>query len=313
MSKPAITFIICTYNRAEYLDDSLQSLTECDNPEESVDILVINNNSEDHTEGVIRDHINNKTEAITTRVVNEPRQGLSYARNRGILEARSPLIVFVDDDIRADPGFINAWIRFFRDHPGVSAAGGKIHVQFDDPRPGWLSRYLLPLLGHHDHGDSVKKYRNAHYPFGGNMAFKRNLFDQISGFDTELGRIGKDLKASEEKELFLRLKKNEISIYYVPHAKLYHRVNASRLTIEYIRRQALGLGQSIALQHTSQPSFKFLSQIFIEAGKWVATGGLFLAYLVTLQPAKGVTLFKFRKWIAEGYTSVNPSKSNSHD
>lgn len=314
MPKPtAITFIICTYNRADYLDDTLRSLKKCDEPEEQVEILVIDNNSEDHTAEVVHNHMNQQADTISIRTVEETRQGLSYARNRGIREANSPVIVFIDDDIRAVKSYINTWLLFFRKNPRVLAAGGKIHVQFDDPRPRWLSRYLLPLLGHHDHGDSIKQYSNKYYPFGGNMAFKKDLFARIDLFDTELGRIGKDLKASEEKELFLRLKKNGIEIYYVPGAKLYHRVNASRLTIGYIRRQAQGLGQSIALQLTSQSRAKKISQALTEAGKWIATGGLFLGYLVTLQPAKGILLFRFRKWIAEGYASAKSLKIGADD
>lgn len=314
MPKPAaITFIICTYNRADYLDDTLRSLLECEAPCKQTEILVIDNNSEDHTRDVVQKYIPKMRTSISIRIERESRQGLSHARNRGIREARSPVVVFVDDDIRAEKDYINAWLRFFEDHPRAKAAGGKIHVQFDDPRPAWLSRYLLPLLGHHDLGDKITLYGGATYPFGGNMGFQIELFDRLDTFNADLGRIGKDLKASEEKELFQRLKKHGTDIYFVPAAKLWHRVNASRLTEEYIRRQAFGLGQSMALRFSSQSLKENVLQTFTEAGKWVATAGLFFAYLVILQPAKGIFLFRFRKWIAEGFTSSKSQNSNSDD
>lgn len=301
----AITFIICTYNRSDYLDDTLSSLRECNQPFEQVEILVVNNNSDDDTEEVVIAHQEREASSISITLAAEKKQGLSHARNRGIEEAKAPIIVFVDDDIRAEKYYINAWLQFFRDYPKAKSAGGKIHVQFDDPRPAWMSRFLLPLLGQHDHGNSVKLYQKADYPFGGNMAFKKNIFGQFSPFDTELGRIGKDLKASEEKELFQRLKKNGVEVYYVPKAKLFHRVNASRLTIEYIRRQALGLGESIALQLNNKSSGKRISYALKEAIKWIATFGLFLAYLISFKPSKGIILFKFRLWITEGFRSAN--------
>ncbi|MEX2435865.1 MAG: glycosyltransferase [Balneolaceae bacterium] len=310
-----ITFIICTYNRADYLDDSLASMLAGNTPVKPIEILVVNNNSTDETGEVINRYINHGKPNITVRSVIESKQGLSHARNRGIREAEAPVIIFVDDDIRADTNYINAWLQFFYDYPDVRAAGGKIHVQFDDPRPEWMSQFLLPLLGHHDYGNSIKPYRKTNYPFGGNMAFKKEIFDRFGLFDTGLGRIGKDLKASEEKEFFQRLKKDEIEIYYLPEATLYHRVGTSRLTREYIRRQAVGLGQSLALQFRYQTAGKKFNTVAAEAGKWCVSLALFLLYTLAFNFPKALMLIKFRKWIAEGFQSARnrDAKTDFHD
>ena len=171
-----------------------------------------------------------------------------------------------------------------------------------------MSSYLLPLLGHHDFGDSIKPYNSKDYPFGGNMAFKKDLFEEIGLFNTELGRIGSDLKASEEKELFQRIRKNNGPIYYVPDAFLYHRVNASRLTKEYIRRQAIGLGQSMKLQMKRQSAVTRILTAGKEAGKW---GSLHVALFFFLQLCKLLSaskgtdpVFNFRYWIWQGFTEV---------
>lgn len=298
-----ITFIVCTYNRADYLDDTLSSLTGAEKPISPVEILVIDNNSEDHTAGVADRYKNMDTPNITVRRIQEENQGLSFARNRGITEAAASVIIFVDDDIRATDQYVNAWLYFFQQHPEVEAAGGKIHVHFDDPRPRWMSHFLLPLLGHHDFGDTIKPYGKTDFPFGGNMAFRTEIFDHIDPFNTKLGRIGKDLKASEEKELFQRVKQAGIDIYYVPRAKLYHRVNAQRLTQEYIRRQAVGLGQSMALQLQDSSFRKKWGTIAAEIGKWGISLGLFIPYVLSLNWHKAWVLLKFRTWIARGYFS----------
>lgn len=298
------SFIICTYNRAGYLNDSLSSLLECSTPREQVELLVVDNNSTDETPEMVRSHQKkNPVKNIQVRYVKEKRQGLSHARNTGIENASAPLLVFVDDDIRASKKYINSWFHFFEKHSQIKAAGGKIHVQFDDPRPEWMSSYLLPLLGHHDFGDSIKPYKKKDYPFGGNMAFRSEVFEEIGHFNTELGRIGGDLKASEEKELFRRLRDKNEPVYYVPDARLYHRVDASRLTKEYIRRQAIGLGQSMRLQMKRQSTVARALIALKEFGKWIATGVLFLYYTLKFETAKGVTLFQFRYWILEGLYS----------
>lgn len=299
--KPKVSFIICTYNRADYLKDSLQSLihSAAGYP---VEILVIDNNSTDSTPDVCA---NSKTAAeekdVSFQQVLETKQGLSHARNRGIKEATADIVIFLDDDIGVPDFFVSAWLSFFESFPEAKAAGGKIHVQFDDPRPEWMSSYLLPLLGHHDHGETIKPYKSNDYPFGGNMAFRKEVFDEIGFFNTELGRIGSDLKASEEKELFQRLRdKNEV-IYYVPDAFLYHRVNSARLTKEYIRRQAIGLGQSMKLQMSQQSGLQMAYSATKEILKWKATAVLYLYYRIKSESEKGVTLFQFRHWIWQGF------------
>ncbi|NIU02033.1 MAG: hypothetical protein GWN01_14325 [Nitrosopumilaceae archaeon] len=154
-------------------------------------------------------------------------------------------------------------------------------------------------------GDNIKTYKRQHYPFGGNMAFKQSIFEEHGFFNTELGRKGNKLKASEEKEFFQRLKKTNTDIYYVPKAMLYHRVDKQRLTKKYIKRQAIGLGQSIALQLRDKPMADKLLKGSSEVFKMIVTLGLFLPYSLTFQLSKAIMLIKFRKWIIEGYLSVS--------
>src|SRR5699024_5016893 len=163
-----------------------------------------------------------------------------------------------------------------------SDLGGKIHVQFDDPRPDWMPHFLLPLLGHHDLGNKRKQYPRGKYPFGGNMGFKRSIFDAAGPFDVELGRKGASLKAGEEKELFRRLRQLDVPIYYLPDALLYHRVSADRLTVEYIRKQALGLGQSMRLRLKAASSSTKVTNLAAETGKLLGSVPLALFYLLKL-------------------------------
>ena len=301
-----ITFIICTYNRSGYLDDTLRSLLKHKMLDLPVRILVVDNNSTDDTAAVVKRY--QKTypkDGHPIRYIKEPKQGLSHARNCGINEARSPYVVFLDDDIEATENLVTAWLSFFKNHPNAAAAGGKIHVQFDDPRPDWMSQFLLPLLGHHDLGNRQKAYPASKYPFGGNMGFKRSIFDALGLFDTDLGRKGQSLNAGEEKELFRRLRELDEQIYYLPGAFLYHRVNADRLTVAYIKKQALGLGKSMRLQLTTKAPTQKMTNGLNEIGKWIASVPLGMFYCLKLQPAKALMLFRFRKWIAEGYFGDN--------
>ncbi|TYP91727.1 Glycosyltransferase involved in cell wall bisynthesis [Fodinibius salinus] len=299
-----ISIIICTYDRADYLRDTLQSLLKNKADPDRYELLIIDNNSSDNTPAVAHQFIDSFPDH-NIRYIKESQQGLSFARNRGIREAKNPILLFLDDDILTGSQFIRHWLIFFDQHADAKCAGGRIEVQFDDPRPSWMSHFLLPLLGYHNLGSTVKTYGQRKYPFGGNMAFRQSIFDEYGFFNTDLGRKGEELKASEEKEFFRRLKNDNIEIYYLPDAKLDHRVDNERLTPDYIKRQAVGLGQSIALQLRQKTLASKIAKGSSELFKLIVSLGLFLPYTFTLQWSKAVMLIKFRKWILEGYLSVS--------
>lgn len=299
---PEVSFIICTYNRAGYLEDTLSSLLEFGSSDFEYEIVVIDNNSTDDTARIAHKYRTiASNEGKELNYFKEEKQGLSHARNLGIRESRSQYVVFFDDDIRATKSLIPSWCSFFRQHPNTAAAGGKIHVQFDTPRPTWMSHFLLPLLGHHDLGNRQKEYPPNKYPFGGNMGFNKSVFDRVGLFDTDLGRKGKQLNAAEEKELFQRIRRHALPIIYLPDALLFHRVGQDRLTIDFIRKQAQGLGSSMKLQLIEAPLSAHLKNWLLELGKLIATFPIGLGYLLSLQGAKAKLLFRFRYWIWKGY------------
>ena len=301
---PTITFIICTYNRANYLDRALGSLRDQKlDTDQTYEILVVDNNSSDRTAEVFNEHQSaNSKDRNPIRYVKETNQGLTYARNRGIRESQAPYVVFLDDDIRASEKLITAWLQFFNDNPDAIAAGGRIHVRFDAERPEWMSHFLLPLVGRHDLGKTIKKYPSHKFPFGGNMGFKKSIFEEVGYFDTELGKKGDKLYAKgEEKELFDRVRAQTNQIYYIPDAFLYHHVDGSRLTRDYVHNQARSLGQGMWLRLQEVSTRQFMESWMREIGKTAASVLLFIYYLLTFHPAKASMVLKFRWWIWRGY------------
>lgn len=296
----AISFIICTYNRSKYLNETLKSLQECTLGDYTVELLVVDNNSTDDTAQVVKYHQElNGQKNVLISYVKENQQGLSYARNRGIVESKFDQIVFVDDDIRATENFVEGWYKFFKNKPEAEAVGGKIHVQFDCPKPKWSSYFILSLFGFHDLGNNHKLYPINSYPFGGNMGFRKLIFNSVGNFNTKLGRKGKNLGANEEKELFRRIRTNNKRIFYNPEALLYHRIDEKRATHDFIKKQAIGLGNSykIEIQNgvTTLPSV-YLLQI----SKMAVTILLAAAYTLAWQLPKASMLIKFRFWIFVG-------------
>lgn len=300
---PIVSIIIPTFNRVLFLTDALTSIIENDIAPETYELIIVDNNSQDSTPAAVAEFIENNPKHDISHVV-EMNQGASHARNRGIEEANAPLLLFIDDDEIADRKLIQQWISFFSLYPDAIGGGGQIVVKFEDPRPSWMSHFLMPLLGEHKISKRIKKYGPSQFPFAGNMAYRKSVFDQFGDLKTDLGRKGKELLAGEEKEFYSRLRKHTDEIYHVPAAKVFHRVDQPRMTPEFIENQALGLGQTIYLM-LKKESFSFkMKKLGLEIFKSAATLPLFFGYTLSFNYSKAKMLMKFRWWIWKGLLSM---------
>ena len=159
-----LSLIIATYNRARPLLEALESVVAQDAPPALWECVVVNNNSQDDTEARFADFAARHPD-VALRMVREPRQGLSHARNCGIAAARGEYLAIIDDDERINPGFVAAYIRFFDTHPDAVAAGGRIIPEYPAGRPAWMSRYVeRPVANPLDLGDRVRLFPAGRIP-----------------------------------------------------------------------------------------------------------------------------------------------------
>lgn len=302
---PLITIAICTYNRADYLQDTLRDLSSQSADSELFEVLVINNNSTDQTEKICGE-FKRSHPGINFRFVDETNQGLSFARNRAVKEAASPALLFIDDDVHLKKNFVSTAYNYLSSNPDVSCAGGRIFVSFDDTDPNWIPRELMPMFGLHDLGKSNKLYPATNFPRGGNMLIKNNIFEEHGLFDTNLGRIGKHLLGSEEKAFFEMIRKKGVELHYWPELKLWHRIGPNRLEDDYLRKQSLGIGQSERFRldsSTIKKSFKLLNELVKLSGSVV----LGMGYLLRGKIKAAKFLLKFRIWVLQGF--IKPGNS----
>jgi glycosyltransferase involved in cell wall biosynthesis len=292
-----VSVIVCTYNRAKYLLETLTHLLKQGADASSFEVLLINNNSTDDTEEICNEFSANNP-GFPFRYIVENSQGLSHARNRGIKEAKGDILTFIDDDAFAAPNFIEFIAEYFHKNESTAAIGGKIIPRYEESTPKWMSKYLLPLVAALDLGDEIIPFPNGKFPIGANMSIRKEVFDKYGVFDVNLGRKGDALEGSEEKDLFFRILKSGASINYLPDAVVHHIIPAKRVSQEYIRRQAIGIGKSERIrtkQLNQYPSF-----LLGEVMKWAGTVALSCMYLLKLQPAKASMLIRFRANVTRG-------------
>lgn len=297
-----ISLIIATYNRAEALIKALESVVRQTLPAEQWECVVVNNNSTDQTSVQFADFASRHS-GLNLRMVDEARQGLSHARNCGITASRGEIIAIIDDDERINPEFLSAYVKLFDQHPEAMSAGGRVVATYEEcPRPRWMSRFTEePIANPMDYGREVCEFPAGRIPAGGNMAFRREVFDRFGFFNPELGRVGDRLIGGEESDLFERLARAGAKCYYVPEAVMWHLIPARKLTREYLQNLSYNIG--VSQRRRAEQGGRVLGLYLREAMKWGATLLIALFWLITLRSAKALWLVRLRRGITHGIRS----------
>lgn len=295
-----LSVILCTYNRDKYIYNVLKSIAENDFPYSEYEIVLVNNNSIDKTESECQ-RFQQDYPYIKFCYYVENEQGLSYARNCGIRNAKGDILVYVDDDALVNKEYLSTYADFFRRNPEIVAAGGRILPEYETEEPQWMSHYTRQLItGKLDLGLKEKEFPKGTFPGGGNAAYRKSVFNAVGLFNVELGRKGDSLIGAEEKDLFDKMTSKGIKFFYLPNAILYHLIPAKKLTRDYFDRLTRGIGVSEYYRTRKISKGKYYNRLFKEVVKWCATLVLSVGFCCKLSFSKAEKLVRFRRNVTVG-------------
>jgi len=262
-----LTVTIQTCNRSEMLSKTLDSLRTLRCPKGSdYEILVIDNNSSDNTGEMLGRYAT--ILAPRLRSLIEPRQGLSHARNRALQEARGGIVCFLDDDVKVDPGWLEAVLAAFIKYSAV-VVGGRSYLIYptEAGRPVWLPAKMETLLSRLDYGDKVLVNTDKDL-FGLNFSVLKKVALEIGGFNTSFGRNGRALLCGEERHFLDRIREVGGIVVYEPNAVVGHIVPTERLKKKWILRRIYGGAISFERLFIAQGNTpKCLGDIFLHAAR----------------------------------------------
>jgi len=238
-----ISVLIATYNRAEILRGTLESMTCLERDGLLVEFVVVDNNSSDDTKEVVESFF----DKLPIRYLFESRPGKNCALNKALREVKlGKIVVFTDDDVEPQEDWLQAvksvsarWL----DH---SVFGGRIYPvwpQCDIPK--WVKVDFIRRCGFsaHNYADSECLYAQDLYPFGANCWYRRNVFANGRRFCERFGpRPGGYIMGSETSFL-IELAKDGYEIVYSPHAIVGHRIQTWQLSAKSIRKRAYRCGR----------------------------------------------------------------------
>jgi glycosyltransferase involved in cell wall biosynthesis len=243
---PVISAVICTHNRAGLLRLALESLVCQTLDPDRYEIIVVDNRSTDNTKEVVAAY---QTANVTRRIrlIHESQLGLGYARNAGWQQGCGDYVAFMDDDAKADTGWLELAVRYFEQAiPTPVAVGGPILPYYPTPKSSWFKdEYECRSWG-----DNERLLRLGESFSGSNMIFRRDLLQRFGGFDVRVGMRGTHLSVGEERALFEKMVESSrgldsLPLYYSPRLIVYHAVGANKMCASYHLRRAFATGRDL--------------------------------------------------------------------
>ena len=256
------TVAICTWNRADLLQQTLKQFQRLSVPS-GVDweLIVVDNNSNDHTQSALKQF---EETSLPLRILFETKQGHSNARNCAIENAKGEWILWTDDDVLVEPDWLANYVTAIRKHSGIDFAGGTIEPWFESSPPRWLKKHLANIEGAYaiirrDH--ATRPLEEDEAIFGANMAFRTEVL-RSNPFDPALGLVKDSPMRGDETDLVDRLRDSGSQGLWVGKAMVKHFIPRQRMTTRYLRDFFFGYGQA-QTRMTSMSSSRNESEVHV--------------------------------------------------
>ncbi len=222
MPEPALSVLIPTHNRSDALALTLAGLAaqECSFAWE---VVVVNNCCSDDTDQVVAE----AQLPVPLRLVHEPVAGAGRARNAAAAAARGEFILFLDNDILVQPGFVQGHFEALRRNAGCWIVGQLVNLPEQEKTP--FGRFRRTLFNY-DPPDAPP--REARGLTAQNVSMPRTDFERFGGFDESYG-----IASVEDLDLAMRAWQQGIRILYVPALLGVHNDWAGFTIRDYCERQ----------------------------------------------------------------------------
>ena len=227
-----VSVVICTHNRTAQLQRCLLAMRklECQ-PEE---IIVVDNDPADDSTKIVVEGFEG------LRYIREPKKGLDYARNAGILNSTKSILAFTDDDVIVHRLWVYRIWETFR-NPDVGAMTGLIiPLMLDTEAQFIFEKHWSFNRGYVEKIYDEKYFKSAlptgppvwEIGAGANMAFRKSIFDKTGYFNEilDVGAAG----CNGDSELWFRILSKGYSIYYNPMSVTFHE---HRQDLKALRKQ----------------------------------------------------------------------------
>lgn len=236
-----VSVVLCTYSPDMYdhFREAAESVLE--QSYDDVELVIVVDGDEDLYARVRGDY--GDLEDVVLHC-NDENVGLLESRNTGTELASGDIVAFIDDDAVTDEHWVRELVESYEER-GALAVGGKMTPEWVAGKPDFLPAEFYWLVGvtHRGFSNGPGYVRNT---FGSNISFRRDVFRELDGFDTDIGgRKGEVNLQGGETELCARLAAQyDERVWYNPDAKVAHKVFDYRTDPTWLLDRAFWQGYS---------------------------------------------------------------------
>ena len=231
------SIIIPTYNRANFLADTIKSIQSLEKSGSDIEILVIDNASTDHTGETVREI--QVISQYPLRYVREEKVGLHHSRHTGAMEAQGDILLFIDDDVYLSQGWLEAHLNTHNDS-NIWAVGGPVLPHWEVDPPVWVHTLPKDYLSLLDYGNQPRPIGESEGINGCNYSIKRSVLFDLGGFHPDSFSNPNLIwyRGDGEAGLTKKILHAGGTVMYEPRAMLKHRIPPERLSLEYFLSRA---------------------------------------------------------------------------
>ncbi|MGD1805919.1 hormogonium polysaccharide biosynthesis glycosyltransferase HpsE [Dapis sp. BLCC M126] len=241
------TVVIPTYNGAARLPLVLEELrTQINTERISWEVIVIDNNSKDKTEKIVREYQKNWPHQIILKYCFEEQQGAGFARKKAVQSANSPLIGFLDDDNIPAQDWVASAYEFAQKYPKAGAYASQIHGDFAGELPPNFDR-IKQFFAITERGEEPLLYQPALKvipPSAGLVVRREAWLESVPKSCILSGRKPGSMLTAEDTETISYIQQAGWEIWYNPAMEVIHKISKHRLEKDYLISFFRGIGLS---------------------------------------------------------------------
>ncbi|MGF7216168.1 glycosyltransferase involved in cell wall biosynthesis [Spirosoma lacussanchae] len=253
--KDGVSIIVCTYNGASRLAPTLLHIAKQKTPDTlKWEVILIDNKSTDNSASIAKELWNSYDCDVDFRIVHQPIQGLSFARDMGFQEARYEYILMCDDDNWLNDDYVETAYSIMNSYPTVGILGGHGNLVYETSPPDWVTNYPI-----HASGSQVYKFNlvRSYGIYGAGCVLRKSAYQTLkeSGFEFTLtDRLGSELSSGGDIELCYAIALAGYAVYYDHRLQFQHFIPYKRTTWEYCIKYV----NDSSLSHIVLEPFKIL-------------------------------------------------------
>ncbi|OGT07451.1 MAG: hypothetical protein A2103_04240 [Gammaproteobacteria bacterium GWF2_41_13] len=291
--------IIATYNRSAGLARALRSLNELDYPRDQWEIIVVDSSSNDDTKHAA-EAARNST-GLNVKYVKEERLSFTVARHTGAAAAESDILLYIDDDVTVEPGWMRAVVECFRSDPNVGMVGGPVRPIFEVQPPEWVLKMDGIWLSLYDLGSETQEAGAV----GPNLCVRKSVLNKVGGFPADAigveangtpGTIKKICIGPGDGGLCDKVRAAGFKVIYVPAAVAYHHIPPIRVTKSWWHSRLAEEGRSNAITHQQEHHFGSIKLCIKALRSLIRIGEMAVLWLIA--PLRGRPAKKYIFWMS---------------